>query len=398
MGCFFNHSPNLHTRKEEKMFKNFRCSGFFRAIIAVSMISALAACGGSNDGVGAASVAKVQNTPLMPLDSTGGPNTAKIFAEPLFTLDGYLTDTHTQPPPMHSYYQYIVRDNWTLSGNTLSVTQEYLPTAASTTWTPVTPVGKFDTALGKYLMKADGTWTGMLPASQLHPAYQLSSVGSTLVGTDPNTNIGVTFSYKYVDLSGQLLSTIVSFTGMTGTFLDGSTGYVQTLTYSSDQFSIPSYSAASTTPYTDNGITVFNVLGDSSTTYTSVQQVMGLDIPLGGYLLTLSADGTGQLRQQIGSNPPTVLNSPVSWAPYSNNSDVLVITLVYNDLKNLPIDGNLLSVIKTGNLAVALRDGRLQLALKTPNVITLTAPQLKTVGLNQVVPAYAAALAAHGFY
>jgi hypothetical protein len=135
------------------------------------------------------------------------------LATPLYTVDGDLMQEVAGSSTISSALS-PVRENFTLSGSTLSVTQEI---QGNGNWSAASPVGSYDAmfsgsfislngGMGAYLMKSDGSWTNWLTAAQLHPSYSLSTVGSTLVGSDPNTNDQVTISYRTTDVSGQPLS------------------------------------------------------------------------------------------------------------------------------------------------------------------------------------------------
>lgn len=422
------------------MFKNFRCSGFFRAIVAVSMISALAACGGSNDGVGVASAAKAQIKAVKADQQDCSPDLdptqsfSAVLAQPLYSISGYLSVRNTAPPaPITFNHTYVVRDNWVLSGNTLTTTQDYLPTSSSTVWTPA-PTGVFDIDQAKYLMKADGTWTDLLTSAQLHPAYQGSVVCGDFVATDPNTNINWTISYQQgvgldkFDLTNKLFSKALSssptstpFPGsaMTGSFPSGATGWAP-LQYSSDSdsFYIPTWdtnidsATDASTYYTDGGTRVWNAIGGPATTYTSIQQVFGLKIPTEpgpngpGSWIVLSADGTGQQWQKNGTQAPFVVtNLQITWAPYVNNSDVLVMNINNTTSANPPWDSRLTQAVfsQAGKLAVALRGGHLQLAIETqPAKRAIVGEGVPGIQLTQdlfdlVTASYTAAIRSFGF-
>jgi hypothetical protein len=415
------------------MFKKFRSAGFLKVGIAAVLIGTLAACGGSDGGASPGTVAKSQvkalaaNQQDCPVGSQTGPAFDTVLATPVFSMNTYLSDQTftTIPPNPAGQHQFVVRDDWVFSNNTLTVSQDYLPSASSTTWTAA-PTGVFDQDRAKYLMKADGTWTGILTAAQLHPALQGSVVCGDFIATDPNTNIQWTYTYQQnpngVNLTNMpyslalgSLSNGVFGSRMVGSFSGTVTGY-RPIVYSSssDSFYIPTWDTQSDNPsdptkyYLDGTTPVWNAIGGPNATYTSVQQVFGQQIPTQpgpngpSAWITLNADGTGQVLQQIGTGAPTVdSHITITWTTYANNPNVLVMN-INRDAVQPPFDVRLTQVLNAGGtLAVALNNGRLQLALKTqPATLAITpmpGVQLTQSLFDLITPSFTAAVRSYGF-
>ncbi|BDD79813.1 hypothetical protein [Burkholderia phage FLC9] len=415
------------------MFKKFRSAGFLKASIAVVIIAALAACGGGEDGASPKVAANAQmkmqaaNQQSCP-SGQSSPAFDTVLATPVFSMNTYLSDQtfNTIPPNPAGQRTVVVRDVWSFVNNTLTVSQDYLPSASSTNWTSA-PTGVFDQDRAKYLMKADGTWTDLLTAAQLHPSLQGSVICGNFIATDPNTNIEWTYMYapypNPINLSNAPLSaglgtfsTSVFGSRMTGSFPSGVTGYAPyAYSASSDSFYIPTWDTQSDNPsdpskyYLDGTTPVWNSIGGPNATYTSIQQVFGLQIPTQpgpngpSAWITLNADGTGQVLQQNGTGAPTVnTNITITWTPYALNPNVLVMNVNRNSIQP-PFDVRLTQVLNTANgaLAVALRNGRLQLALKTQAVTTaqrvVPGDQLPQGSFDLITPSFTAAVRSYGF-
>lgn len=317
-----------------------------------------------------------------PVDAT------TALASPLYTVDGDLSQFIVGSSISAALSP--VRENFTLSGSTLSVTQEAQSNGA---WSAASPVGSYDAGfsgswvsndagVGAYAMKADGTWTSWLTAAQLHPSYSLSTIGSKLVGTDPNTGDALTVAYRMIDVSGQPLSSALQIDyrnpvrgAMTGTFPSGTTAYLATTAYANDRlilvnqgFGMPWINGADVNSSTIVNGSILYTLGDPSTTYTAVQQAVGTqtDIAGGCLLLSIQAGGVAQVVQsgKSGCNYGNVpLSFPVtgSWSVYSRNANVITISLPKSvGAPTVPIDDDIKNVINAGgSLVVGLMNGKL---------------------------------------
>ncbi|MEW6343167.1 MAG: hypothetical protein AB1704_21110 [Pseudomonadota bacterium] len=312
------------------------------------------------------------------------------LATPLYTVDGDLMQEVAGSSTISSALS-PVRENFTLSGSTLSVTQEI---QGNGNWSAASPVGSYDAmfsgsfislngGMGAYLMKSDGSWTNWLTAAQLHPSYSLSTVGSTLVGSDPNTNDQVTISYRTTDVSGQPLSSALQIDyrnpvrgTMTGTFPSGTTAFLATTAYAHDRLMLVSEGlglpwingADVNQPVFVNGSSLYS-LGDPTQTYTSVQQTVGTQTDIGGgcLLLNIEANGVATVDKSnasgcryggIDTNSYPVTGS---WSAYPRNPNAITVSLPKSiGGPTVPIDDTIKNTINAGgSLVVALVNGKL---------------------------------------
>ncbi|WP_322066136.1 hypothetical protein [Burkholderia ubonensis] len=354
-----------------------------------------------------------------PVDAT------TALASPLYTVDGDLSQFIVGRSISAALSP--VRENFTLSGSTLSVTQEVQSNGA---WSAASPVGSYDAGfsgswvsndagVGAYLMKADGTWTNWLTAAQLHPSYRLSTIGSKLVGTDPNTGDMVTVAYWTIDVSGQPLSSALQIDyrnpvrgAMTGTFPSGTTAYLATTSYANDRlmlvnqgFGMPWINGADVNSSTIVNGSVLYTLGDPSTTYTTVQQAAGTqtDIAGGCMLLSIQAGGVAQVVKsgKSGCNYGTVpLSFPVtgSWSVYSRNANVITISLPKSvGAPTVPIDDDVKNVINAGgSLVVGLMNGKLMGGYMLPASQPQTVAQFPAATTDTIAASMRAAAASLG--
>ncbi|WP_175700535.1 hypothetical protein [Burkholderia ambifaria] len=317
-----------------------------------------------------------------PVDAT------TALASQLYTVDGDLSQFIVGSSISAALSP--VRENFTLSGSTLSVTQEVQSNGG---WSLASPPGSYDAGfsgswvsndagVGAYAMKADGTWSSWLTAAQLHPSYSLSTVGPKLVGTDPNTGDALTVTYRTIDVSGQPLSSALQIDyrnpvrgAMTGTFPSGTTAYLATTAYANDRLMLvnqglgmPWINGADVNTSTIVNGSILYTLGDPSTTYTAVQQAVGTqtDIAGGCLLLSIQAGGVSQVVEsgKSGCNYGNVpLSFPVtgSWSVYSRNANVITISLPKSvGAPTMPIDDDIKNVINAGgSLVVGLMNGKL---------------------------------------
>lgn len=317
-------------------------------------------------------------------------DTSAALATPLNIVDGDLMQEVAGSSTISSALS-PVRENFTLSGSTLSITQEI---QSNGNWSAASPVGSydamfsgsfisFDGGVGAYLMKSDGSWTNWLTAAQLHPSYSLPTVGSTLVGTDPNTNDQVTVSYRTTDVSGQPLSSALQIDyrnpvrgTMTGAFPSGTTAFLATTAYAHDRLMLVSEGlglpwingADVNQPASVNGSSMYS-LGDPTQTYTSVQQAVGTQTDIGGgcLLLNIEANGIATVDKSnasgcryggIDTNSYPVTGS---WSVYSRNPNVITVSLPKSiGAPTVPIDDTIKNTINAGgSLVVALVNGKL---------------------------------------
>jgi hypothetical protein len=308
-----------------------------------------------------------------------------------------------------------VRENFSLNGSTLSMVQEKQRNGA---WSTVQLVGSFDVGfsgswisndagVGAYLMKADGTWTNWLTASQLHPSFSLSTVGSTLVGTDPNTNDQVTVSYRTMDVSGQPLSSSMQIDyrnpirqAMTGVFPSGTTAYLSTQAYANDRLMLVNQGLGlpwinGQDDFTSNVVngSALYTLGDPNVTYTSVQQVVGAqnDIAGGCLLMSILPNGVATIDKSgfpscDYSKYPLSLPVTGSWSVYPRNPNVITISFPKAiGAPNVPIIDGIKDVINMGgSLVVGLMNGKLMGGYMLPASAPTTVAQFRADAVDLV--------------
>ena len=354
-----------------------------------------------------------------PVDAT------TALAVPLYTVDGDLSQFIVGSSISAALSP--VRENFTLSGSTLSVTQEVQSNGA---WSAASSVGSYDAGfsgswvsndagVGAYLMKPDGSWTSWLTAAQLHPSYSLSTVGSKLVGTDPNTGDAVTVAYRTIDVSGQPLSSALQIDyrnpvrgAMTGTFPSGTTAYLATTAYANDRLMLvnqglgmPWINGTDVNSSTIVNGSVLYAVGDPSTTYTTVQQAVGTqtDIAGGCLLLSIQAGGVAQVVES-GKSGCNYSNEPLSfpvtgsWSIYSRNANVITISLPKSvGSPTVPIDDDIKNVINAGgSLVVGLMNGKLMGGYMLPASQPQTVAQFPAATTDTIATSMRAAAASLG--
>jgi hypothetical protein len=355
-----------------------------------------------------------------PVDAT------TALSSPLYTVDGDLSQFIVGSSISAALSP--VRDNFTLSGSTLSVTQEVQSNGA---WSAASPVGSYDAGfsgswvsndagVGAYLMKPDGTWTSWLTAAQLHPSYSLSTVGSKLVGTDPNTGDAVTLAYRTIDVSGQPLSSALQVDyrnpvrgAMTGTFPSGTTAYLATTTYANDRLllvnqglGLPWINGADVNSSTTVNGSVLYTLGNPNTTYTSVEQAVGTqtDISGGCLLLNILPNGVATVDKsnasfcKYGGTDTNTYPVTGSWSVYARNSNVITISLPKAiGAPTIPINDSLKDTINMGgSLVVGLMNGKLMGGFMVPASQPVTVAQFPTAITDTIAASMRAAAASLG--
>ncbi|HGF2961853.1 hypothetical protein QZM53_09550 [Burkholderia multivorans] len=316
---------------------------------------------------------------------------SQILAKPTYSFVDYLVSFfggYNATPGSNN--QALVRDvRQVVSGALQTDRQENLP-AGTNTWTSVGlgayNGGKYDGLAGEYVLKADGTWSNLIPETQRLAPLPLSSIGTILSGTDPASGIGFTYEARSVDLSGQPLSiaapAVPGFYDfarapqLTGaTFANGTGAYVGLATYAADRIVLPisipmcdnaivqSSAVCGGVPAYMDGTTIVMTSGSSSTTYTSVQQAIGTALAgmnVGLDTIQLSADH----RVVIG-------NTPGTWSEYAKNPNVLVLDFADADISALTSGNVRLQPLALGaKLVIALRAGRLQVGWLYPSTYT----------------------------
>ncbi|MEB2604612.1 hypothetical protein SB384_33690 [Burkholderia cenocepacia] len=316
---------------------------------------------------------------------------SQILAKPTYSFVDYLVSFFGgYNPTPGSTNQALARDvRQIVNGALRTDRQENLPVGTDT-WTSIGlgayNGGKYDGLAGEYVLKADGTWSSLISETQRLAPLPLSSIGTTLSGTDPASGIGFTYEARSVDLSGQPLSlaapAVPGFydfahaAQLTGaTFASGTSSYLGLQTYSADRIVLPV-----SVPMCDNavvqsglvcggipaymdGSTIVMTSGSSTTTYNSVQQAVG--IALAGLNVGL---GTIQLSVD---HHVTIDNTPATWSVYPGNANVLIFDFASSDMAALAANNGRLQPLAQGaKLVLALRAGRLQVGWLYPSTYT----------------------------
>ncbi|QFS37631.1 hypothetical protein [Burkholderia cepacia] len=313
---------------------------------------------------------------------------SQILVKPTYRFVDYLVSFFGgYNPTPGSTNQALVRDvHQIINGALQTDEQENLP-AGSSTWTSVGlgayNGGKYDGLAGEYVLKADGTWSSLISETQLRAPLPLSSIGTTLSGTDPASGIGFTYEARSVDLSGQPLSLVTPAVPgfydfahaaqLTGaTFANGTGAYLGLQTYSADRIVLPV-----SVPMCDNavvqsglvcggipaymdGSTIVMTSGSAGITYTSTQQAVGVQLAavnVGLDSIQLSAD-----------HHATIDNTPAKWSVYPGNANVLIFDLASSDMAALAANNGRLQPLAQGaKVVLALRAGRLQVGWLYPS-------------------------------
>ncbi|HEM7888123.1 TPA: hypothetical protein U2Q27_001714 [Burkholderia cepacia] len=321
---------------------------------------------------------------------------SQALANPTYSFVDYLVSFFGgYNPTPGSTNQALVRDARQIVDATLSTTeQENLP-VGSDTWSNVGlgayNGGKYDGLAGEYVLKSDGTWSDLIAETQRLAPLPLARIGTTLSGTDPASGIGFTYEARSIDLSGQPLSlaapaapSFIDFAHvpqLTGTaFPSGTNAYLGIQTYSADRVVLPvsvpmcnnavvqSGLVCGGVPAYVDGSTIVMTAGNSNTTYTSIQQAIGIELValnVGLSSIQLAADHSA-----------TVNGKPSIWSVYANNSNVLVFDFTPTDLSALAANnGRLQPLVRGAKLILALRAGRLQVGWLYPSTYAETSLQ-----------------------
>ncbi|MFP3479385.1 hypothetical protein [Burkholderia ambifaria] len=316
---------------------------------------------------------------------------SQVLANPTYSFVDYLISFfggYNQTPG--STNQALVRDVRQIVGTALQVTQQENLPAGSDSWASVGlgayNGGKYDGLAGEYVLKSDGTWSNLIPETQRLAPLPLTRVGTILSGTDPASGIGFTYEVRSVDLSGQPLSlaapAVPGFydfahaAQLTSTAFPSGTGaYLGRQTYSTDRVVIPVSVPMCDNPVVQNGLvcggvpayvdgsTIVMTSGVSSTTYTSIQQAVGVELAalnVGLSSIRLSADHSA-----------TVDAKPGTWSVYANNPNVLVLDFAPADIVALATaNGRMQPLVRGAKLILAQRAGRLQVGWLYPSTYT----------------------------
>ncbi|MCW3478728.1 hypothetical protein OL229_03975 [Neisseriaceae bacterium JH1-16] len=298
----------------------------------------------------------------------------------LFVYDGTETSSTSTVP---------VREHWYLTSAGLRKPQQKY---VSQQWTDAIP-GEFDQNYGEYRLKPDGSWTGFISHQDMEKPFpvQRGDSSNTLVGTDPNSDIVFTLEYRVAQIAGKSLSDAfvgwvddASRSQLAGVFPAGSEAYVASVTRNVDDVTLASFSSCTPNAplVTEGTIQHCNYIGNPTTNYTSVDQVFGLDVPMGGASrMRLAADGTAEVLDWSGK--VLVGSSKVSWKRYDRNPNVLVINISLADA----ITGNLSDtdlLRSSGKIVIALHNGHLKRGALIPASVQDTLVQFKQSIFDQL--------------
>ncbi|RSB88106.1 hypothetical protein EGT47_04630 [Burkholderia cenocepacia] len=321
---------------------------------------------------------------------------SQTLANPTYSFVDYLISFFGGYNPTSSpSNQALVRDVRQIVNGALQTDQQENLPAGTDTWTNVGlgvyNSGKYDGLAGEYVLKADGTWSNLISETQRLAPLPLSSIGTILSGTDPASGISFTYEVRAVDLSRQPLS--LAAPAVSGfydfahasqltstTFPSGTTAYLGIQTYSADRIVLPVSVPMCDNAVVQNGLvcggvpaymdgsTIVMTAGSSNTTYTSIQQAIGVELAalnVGLGSIQLSAD-----------HHATVDGKPSTWSVYANNSNVLVFDFTSTDLSALAANnGRLQPLVRGAKLIIALRASRLQVGWLYPSTYTETSLQ-----------------------
>lgn len=342
---------------------------------------------------------------------------SQVLANPTYSFVDYLVSFFGgYNPTPGSTNQALVRDVRQIVNGTLQTTeQENLP-AGSDTWTSTSPGayngGKYDGLAGEYALKADGTWSDLVPETQRLAPLPLSKTGSTLSGTEPVSGIGFTYELRSVDLSGRPLALaapdvpgfldFAHSSQLTGSaFPAGTTAYLGIQTYAADRIVLPvsvpmcenavvqngyvcGAAPAGVPAYMDGG-TIVMTSGNTGTNYTSVQQAVGAQ---------LSALNVGVSSIQLtADHHATVDTTTGTWSVYGGNPNVLVLDFAPAGIAMLAAHNvRLQPLVRGAKLVLALRAGHLQAGWLYPSTYVDKSlqfagglPASLTAALNSVI-------------
>jgi len=338
---------------------------------------------------------------------------SQILANPVYTFVDADEDANLSDPIQ------AVRQ---ISNGALQTTYQQV-SPGSTTWSNIPADSQFSYMEPKaeFVMNADGTWSDMLTPSQWHQARPLSSIGTTLTGTDPATGVGFTYEERQVDLSGQLMSTAVAgetfgpdvsvFPRLNVPFASGTSGYLGLQSYSGDRVILPMgtegacdfpYLAGDQCPTLGTGLNLppydssrpkYNPnqpINDSNLpALTSVQQLVGRTLTEPVFMgadIQILPNGQAQFTVSGWQGPTTVVNG--TWSVYSRNANVLVFNLSSADASTVATIGyNAWPIGQGAKLVMAIRNGQLQSGLLFPAGYTEKSIQFQGKLPGQLTPA-----------
>lgn len=336
----------------------------------------------------------------------------QMLATPSYAVAGLRWDGLSNP------VAYIVRQTLSVPGNAPAagalITKSYdQMNAAASSWAQGAKLLQDVTHIfGQYSLRADGTWGPFTAMEDVGSNLQIQSLnGNVVQALDKVTGRSVKLEFRRTDLSNKSFVNAMP-TGsatdtellarMPGAFPVGTNGYAVIASYSTDTIAMVS------NDHCGPGITMTPprcLIGNSSTTYTSVQDALQLG-PIGfgpasfGYL---NFDATGAVTLRNGSNNAVMLDSSkISWAPYMGRQDLIVFNVKADDLiaaadaagsagltLNAAFDNyqSYRDLVKAGaKFGIALLDGKLSWVIITPAGTEQLTLLNKDQGFNALIP------------
>ncbi|GMG91441.1 MULTISPECIES: hypothetical protein [Cupriavidus] len=315
---------------------------------------------------------------------------------------------------LNSPIAYIVRQTFALQGGTLVKSYDQMQASAASWVSGAHLLQDVTHNFGQFSLKADGTWSAYTPLEDVGNNLQFQSVsGNVVQAFDGATGRNVKLEFRRTDLSNKSFVNAMP-TGsatdtellarMPGAFPAGTNGYAVIASYSTDTIAMVSTdhcgAGASMTPPRC-------LIGNSSTTYTSVQDVLTMG-PIGfgpmnfGYLNFDATTGAVTLRTGAAGNAVMLDSSKISWAPYMGRQDLIVFNVKADDLivaadaagttgmmLNAAYDNyqSYRDLVKAGaKFGIALLDGKLSWVIITPAGTEQLTLLNKDQGFNALTP------------
>jgi len=320
---------------------------------------------------------------------------------------------------LNSPIAYIVRQTYSVAGGVpqagVAITKSYdqMQANASNWATGSKLLQDVTHNYGQFMLRADDNWTAFTAMEDVGNNLQIQSInGNVVQALDGATGRNVKLEFRRTDLSNKSFvnamptgsATDTELLGrMPGTFAAGTNGYAVIASYSTDLVAMVSNdhcgAGANMTPPRC-------LIGDSTATYTSVQDVLGMGpISFGpSNIGVLNFDATtGAVTLRNGSNNAVMLDSSkISWAPYMGRQDLIVFNVKANDLiaavdaanpNSSTLDAafdnyqSYRDLVKAGvKFGIAFKDGKLSWVLITPAGTEQLTLLNKDQGFNALVP------------
>lgn len=363
--------------------------------------------------VAAVTVADVDAARAKPVYTTDV-DANQLLATPTYAIAGLRWGAMNDP------IAFIVRQTYGLQGGALVKSYDQMQASASSWTTGDKLLQDVTHNAGQYSLKADGIWSAFTAMEDVGNNLQIQSVqGNVVQALDTVNGRIVKLEFRRTDLSNKSFVNAMP-TGsatdtellarMPGTFPAGTNGYAVIASYSTDTIAMVS------NDHCGAGVTMTPprcLIGNSNTTYTSVQDALKLG-PIGfgpssvGYL---NIDASGAVTLRNGSNNAVMLDSSkIGWAPYMGRQDMIVFNVNGADLiaaadaagtGGMTLDAafdnyqSYRDLVKAGaKFGIALLDGKLSWVIITPAGTEKLTLLNKDQGFNALIPALKQAILA----